>query len=127
MSTVARIWLSLAAFLVVGGIVYGITSHELAGAPLLLVGAATFCYLGLVAVRAVRTASRAEREGLESVDASTEPHVDPTIWPVGFSLAAVGLALGLVVNRWLLAVGGFLFVLSALGWYRAIARQRRHG
>lgn len=127
MITAARVWFGLAAFLVVTGAIYGITSHELAGAPLLLVGSVAFFYLGMVARGRVRDASRPEGGGGAPDEVSeAEAHVAPTIWPFGFSIAAVMLALGLVVSRWLLAVGGAVFVLAAVGWFRDVARQHQH-
>ncbi len=74
MGTASRIWLSLAGFLVIAGLVYGLTSHEVAGAPLLLVGGATFCYLGLVGRAAVRR--RAPEEG-SGAGREAEVHVAP--------------------------------------------------
>jgi hypothetical protein len=75
----------------------------------------------------VRDASRSEGDGHAPGEASeAEAHVAPTIWPFGFSIAAVLLALGLVVSRWLLAVGGVLFLLAAVGWFRDVARQHQH-
>jgi hypothetical protein len=123
--TAARVWFGLAAFLVVTGAIYGITSHELAGAPLLLVASVTFFYLGMVARRQVRYASRPEPAEHGGDVPEAEAHVGPTIWPFGFSVAAVTIALGLVVTRWLLAAGAVLFVLSAVGWFRDVARQHR--
>lgn len=127
MITAARVWFGLAAFLVVTGAIYGITSHELAGAPLLLVASVTFFYLGMVARRQVRDASRPEGDGHAPGEVSeAEAAVAPTIWPFGFSIAAVMLALGLVISRWLLAAGAALFLLAAVGWSRDVARQHRH-
>jgi hypothetical protein len=125
--TAARVWFGLAAFLVVTGAIYGITSHELAGAPLLLVASVTFFYLGMVARRQVRDASRPEGDGHPPGEVSeAEAAVAPTIWPFGFSIAAVTLALGLVISRWLLAAGAALFLLAAAGWFRDVTRQHRH-
>lgn len=127
MITAARVWFGLAAFLVVTGAIYGITSHELAGAPLLLVASVTFFYLGMVARGRVRDASRPEPAGHAPGEVSeAEAHVAPTIWPFGFSIAAVMLALGLVISRWLLALGAALFLLAAVGWFRDVAQQHRH-
>src|SRR6266508_3044636 len=80
----------------------------------------------MVARARVRDASRPEREGHAPGEVSdAEAHVAPTIWPFGFSIAAVMLVLGLVVNRWLLAVGGVLFFLAAVGWFRDEPRISR--
>ncbi len=122
MGTVSRIWLALAGFLAVAGVVYGLSSHEVAGAPLLLVGGATFAYLGLVAVREVRRTPPGD-ESEEGAEAEEPPHVAPTIWPFGFSIAAVLLALGLIVSHLILVVGGVAFVLSAAGWLRDVTRS----
>lgn len=127
MITAARVWFGLATFLVVTGTIYGITSHELAGAPLLLVGAVAFFYLGIVARGWVRGASQREpAEHAPRQASEAEVHVAPTIWPFGFSVAAVMLALGLVVSRWLLALGAALFLLATVGWFRDVARQHGH-
>lgn len=123
MSTLLRIALWLSGFLLVAGLVYGVTSHELTGAPLLLVAAATFTYLGLASRSAIRKAVRAG-EGA-SGEAEEPPHVPPTIWPLAFSIAALAIAIGVVVSRWILAAGIALFAVSAGGWFRDIARQHR--
>jgi hypothetical protein len=119
MSTFARICFSLAVFLGVAGLVYGFTSHELAGTTLFLVAATTFGFLGLVS-RSVA----AHETGPEPEEA--EVHVSPTIWPFGFAMAAVIIALGLIVTQWLLIAGAIAFALSAAGWLRDIARSRAH-
>jgi hypothetical protein len=119
-STASRVWLSLAGFLLIAGAVYGLTSHEYAGAPLLLVGGATFSYLALVGRSVVR---RSQRD-VEPVQGSEEgePHVAPSIWPFAFSIAGVVIALGLIVSPWILLVGVLAFAVSAGGWLRDFAR-----
>src|SRR4029453_18081142 len=110
-----------------GGALFGHPRHPRHGAPLLLVGWVAFFYLGMVARGRVRDASRPEGGGGAPDEVSeAEAHVAPTIWPFGFSIAAVMLALGLVVSRWLLVVGGAVFVLAAVGWFRDVARQHHH-
>jgi Cytochrome c oxidase subunit IV len=119
MSTIARICFLLAAFLVVAGAVYGLTSKELGGTTLLLVAAGTFCFLGLVSRGVARREAGAEPEEMEV-------HVGPTIWPFGFAIAAVIIALGLIVSPWILIAGALAFALSAAGWFRDVARSRAH-
>jgi cytochrome c oxidase subunit IV len=119
MTTISRICLSLAAFLAIAGTVYGLTSHEHAGTTLLLIAAATFCFLGLVS----RMVARAEAG---SATEEMEVHVAPTIWPFGFAVAAVIIAFGLVITPWILLAGAIVFVLSAAGWIRDVARSRVH-
>ena len=109
--------MALAAFLVIAGLVYGFTSHERGGTTLLLVAGVTFLFLGLVA----RTEARHEAEGASSEE---EPHVGPTIWPLGFAVSAVIIALGLIVDAWILIAGAVVFALSAAGWFRDVARSR---
>jgi uncharacterized membrane protein len=120
MSTFARICFSLAVFLGVAGTVYGLTSQELAGTTLFLVAATTFGFLGIVS-RAIA----AQSTGPEPAEAE-EVHVSPTIWPFGFAIAAVIIALGLIVTKWLLIAGAIAFALSAAGWLRDVARSRAH-
>jgi hypothetical protein len=120
MSTVSRICLALALFLAVAGAVYALTAHERSGATELLVGAATFCFLGLVARTEARRAEASE--GAEEA----EVHIAPTIWPFGFAIAAVILAIGLVVTPWILILGGLMFALSAAGWLRDVSRSHAH-
>jgi hypothetical protein len=120
MSTIARICLSLTAFLAIAGAVYGLTSHEEVGTTLLLSAAGTFCFVGLVS----RTVAR--RETGSGSGEEPEVHVAPTIWPLGFAVAAVIIAFGLVVSAWLLVAGAIAFALSAAGWIRDVARSRAH-
>ena len=121
MSTISRICLSLAGFLAIGGAVYGLTSREPGGATLLLAAAGTFCFVGLVSRMEARRAV-----GPEPGEEIEEVHAAPTIWPFGFAVAAVIIALGLVVSAWLLIVGAIAFALSAAGWIRDVARSRAH-
>ena len=55
-----------------------------------------------------------------------EVHVGPTIWPFGFAIAAVIIALGLIVTPWLLILGAIAFALAAAGWLRDVAHSRAH-
>jgi len=66
MSSLSRICMWLALFLLVAGTVYGATSHESAGTTLLLVGSATFWFLTFVARRVARQEEeRPSQEGTE--------------------------------------------------------------
>jgi hypothetical protein len=116
MKAASRVFLSLAAFLVIAGGVYGFSAHEPVGATLLIIGSATFLFLALVA-RALAS------EDPDEAAAEEEVHVGPTIWPLGFAIAGLVLALGLIVTQWLLVIGGILFVLCAAGWLRDVARS----
>ena len=120
MSPLSRICFWLAGFLAVAGTVYGLTSHEPGGTTLLLAASVTFCFLGVVSRMVAR------REAGEEPSGEPEVHVGPTIWPLGFAVAAAVLALGLVISGWLLIVGALLFGLSAAGWLRDVSRSRSH-
>jgi len=117
MSTLSRICLGLALFLVVTGGVYGLTSHEHAGTTELLVSAVTFCFLGVI----FRLVGAREDEGQPEEEA--EIQVAPTIWPFAFAIAGVILAVGLIVSQWIVILGGLVAALSAAGWLRDVARS----
>ena len=119
MNALSRICFSLTVFLAIAGSVYGLTSHEEAGTTLLLVAAATFCFLGIVSRLVARRETGEELAG-------EEVHVGPTIWPFGFAIAAVIIALGLIVSAWILILGAIAFALSAAGWLRDVTRSRAH-
>lgn len=123
MTVVSRILLSLAGFLVIAAAVYGLTSHELTGGPLLLAASVTFCYLGLVARRDARRGAAAAGSPAAH---EAEAVVAPTIWPFGFAVAAATLMLGLFVSRWILIPAGVVFALSVAGWFRDVARGHAH-
>ena len=117
MSTLSRICLGLAVFLLVAGGVYGVTSHEPAGTTLLLVASATFWFLMFV------TGHVAKQEQEEGGRDEVELHIAPTIWPFGFAIAAFVVALGLIVSSWILIPGAVFVVVCAAGWFRDVARS----
>jgi hypothetical protein len=117
MSTLSRICLGLAVFLVVTGGVYGLTSHEHAGTTELLVSAVTFCFLGVI-LRLVGA-----REAEDHPEEEAEVQVSPTIWPFAFAISGVILAVGLIVSQWIVILGGLAAALSAAGWLRDVARS----
>ena len=122
MSVLSRICLGLAGFLAVAGGVYGVTSHEPAGTVLLLVAALTFCFLGIVTRMVARGSEGSEQAGSEQAG-EDEVYVAPTIWPFGFAIAGVILAIGFIVSPWILAVGAVAFAVSAAGWLRDVTRS----
>jgi hypothetical protein len=118
MSDYARISLRLALFLVVVGIVYGATSHEFVGTPLLLIAAGGSAFVGSFIRRAIRDADAHQDAGDDD-----EPHVGPTIWPFVLSLSAVGFVLGAIVSWWLLVIAAVLFGAASVGWVRDVRHQ----
>jgi len=121
MSTLSRICLGLAVFLAIAGGIYGSTSHEPAGTTELLVAAVTFCFLGII-LRLV-----ASREPGGEPEEGTELEVAPTIWPFGFAISGVILAVGLIVSPWIVLLGGLAAALSAAGWLRDVSRSHAGG
>ena len=125
----SRVAFSLSVFLLVTAGVYWFTAYEPIGGSLLAVGAVGFTYIGLVSRAAARRAERVEASEQPLVTeekAEVEEHITPTIWPFMFSVAALGIVLGVVVARWLLILGGLVFVASAAGWFNDIRRQHAH-
>ena len=117
MGSLSRICMWLAAFLLIAGTVYGLTSHEPAGTSLLLVASATFWFLAFVARHVARQeAEQPDRE-------EDELHIGPTIWPFGFAISAVIIGLGVIISPWILIPGAVAFVLCAAGWLRDVARS----
>ncbi len=126
MKVVSKIAFGLGLFIFAAGAVYGVTAHERTGAVLLLIVSIAFFYIGLAARGAAREGEDLEPEQQASAleeKQEEEEEIGPTIWPFAFSLAAVGIVLGLVVARWLLVVGGIVFAASVVGWFRDIRRQ----
>ena len=117
MSTLSRVCIGLAVFLLVAGGVYGVTSHEPAGTTLLLVASATFWFLAFV------TRHVAKQEGEMGGQEEVQVHIGPTIWPFGFAIAAFVVALGLIVSSWILIPGAVFVVVCAAGWFRDVARS----
>ncbi len=117
MRLVSNVLFGIGLFLGIAAAVYGFTAHEPIGSTLFVVGSLTFLALGLVA------RSEARRAGAEGQGEEELVHVGPTIWPLGFALASVLLALGLIVSPWFFVAGGLLAGASATGWLRAVARS----
>ena len=107
MTLFSRIFMGLGAFLIVMGIVYGLVGSEHEGPVEMLVVAGGALLIGTYLVRAVqraRASVAAQAAGAVPSAADTEPHVPPTIWPLVFALSTIGIVLGSVGPRWVLAV-----------------------
>jgi len=102
------------------------TAHERTGSTLLVILSICLFYIALVARGGARADDAGEALSPAPEEAEAEAIIAPTIWPFAFSLAAMGLVLGVVVARWLLVVGGALFLACAAGWYRDIRGQHAH-
>ena len=114
----------VAAFLIVDAAIYMATAREWTGGPLIAATAGAFAYLAFVLAGAVRRASRElEAEPSAAVGAVELEHVGPTIWPAGFAVAAILLAVGAAVVKWLIVPGVIVFVASAIGWALDVRHQ----
>ena len=130
MKPVSRAMLIIALFLIVDGSIYLATAREWTGGLLILATSIAFVYMGYILRGAVRRASREMAKDPSAQVGGVElEHVGPTIWPVGFAVAAVLLAAGSVTVRWILIPGVILFVASALGWFMDVRHQHEahHG
>jgi hypothetical protein len=135
MRLATRILFGLSVFLLVAAAVYWTMSYtgtarnrDPAGPALLAVAAVGFGYTGLVLWRAARRADReAAAEAAPGAEQATVVHVPPTIWPFGFSVAALALVVGAVVaGRILVPLGLALFAAAAAGWFADVRRTARH-
>ena len=128
MSLFSRIFTGLGAFLIVMGIVYALVTKEYEGGTEMLTVAGGALLIGVYLTRAVqraRTAVAAQAAGAAPAG-DDEPHVPPTIWPLVFALSTIGIVLGSVGPRWVLAAGAVVLVVSLVGWSLDVRRQWRH-
>jgi Cytochrome c oxidase subunit IV len=131
-----RILFGLSGFLFLAAAVYWTMSYtgtaqnrDPAGPALLAVAAVGFGYTGLVLWAAGRRADReaAAEHAAPGTGPAAVAHVPPTIWPFGFSLAALALVVGAVVaTRVLVPLGLALFAAAAAGWFADVRRGARH-
>jgi hypothetical protein len=129
MKLFSRIFTGLGAFLIVMGIVYALVTREYEGGTEMLTVAGGGLLIGVYLARAVqraRVAVAAQAAGAAPGAADTEPHVPPTIWPLVFALSTIGIVLGSVGPRWVLAAGAVVLVVSLVGWSLDVRRQWRH-
>jgi Cytochrome c oxidase subunit IV len=122
MRVASRVWLALGGFLLIAAGVYGFTAHEYGGAPLLFVGGMAFAYLASVGW----VVEREEPEAEGGAEEEPEAQVAPTIWPFGFAITGLVIVIGLVVSRWILAVGIVAFGFAAAGWLRQVVQAHAH-
>lgn len=120
MSTSARFFFGIGAFIAVAGVVYWFGSYEGAGTTMLAAaaGLALFCaaYLWLQ----VRRADPDEDAG-EGEPAGWAPHA--SVWPFWIGVAGFFLTNGLIVGSWFLVPGVILLLAGVVG-YAAQTRAR---
>lgn len=125
MRLMARIFLGLGVFMIVAGVIYGLHSYEWQGFALMLTVAGGALIIGGFIAQGVQRAQTAAADR-EQVEMEGEPHVGPTIWPLVFSLSMIGLVVGAVASRWVLAIGGALCIVALAGWLSDVHRQWQH-
>lgn len=122
MKLLGRIFLAFGVFLVVAGVGYGIHSRDYQGLTLILTTAGGAFLFGGYLSQALQRAT-----AIQSADQTTaaegEPHVGPTIWPLVFALSMVPLVVGALGSRWVLVVGGVVFLVAGVGWLLDVQRQ----
>jgi hypothetical protein len=116
---------ALGAFYLVAGLLYAATADVYGGFPLLMAAAVAIAGFGGYMLLTIRRAERALAAS-EAEPEEVEPHVGPTIWPLGYALSAVGLVLGFLAYPPLYVIGAGLFVASTSGWFADVRRQWRH-
>jgi hypothetical protein len=129
MTLLSRIFMGVGAFLIVVGAIYGLVTYEWEGFTEMVTVAGGALVVGVYLTRAVqraRAAVDAEAAGARPGAADTEPHVPPTIWPLVFAVSTIGIVLGSVGPRWVLAAGAVVLVVSLVGWSLDVRRQWRH-
>lgn len=129
MNLFSRIAMALGAFLIVVGAIYGLAAYEWEGFTEMLTVAGGALLIGVYLTRAVQRARAtlaAEAAGAGPSAGEAEPHVAPTIWPLVFALSMIGVVIGAVGPRWVLAAGGIVLVASLVGWSLDVRRQWRH-
>jgi Cytochrome c oxidase subunit IV len=136
MRLATRILFALSGFLLLAAAVYWTMSYtgtaqnrDPAGPALLAVAAVGFGYTGLVLWAAARRADReaAAEHAAPGAERATVAHVPPTIWPFGFSVAALALVVGAVVaTKVLVPLGLALFAAAAAGWFADVRHTARH-
>ena len=136
MRLATRILFGLSGFLLLAAAVYWTMSYtgtaqnrDPAGPALLAVAAVGFGYTGLVLWAAARRADReaAAEHAAPGPEHAAVAHVPPTIWPFGFSVAALALVVGAVVaTKVLVPLGLALFAAAAAGWFADVRRTARH-
>src|SRR4029453_8624537 len=132
MRLATRILFGLSGFLLLAAVVYwtmsytGTAQNRDPAGPALLGGAALG--FGDIRLGLWRGARRADEEAAAEhaapgAEQATVAHVPPTIWPFGFSIAALALVVGAVVaTKVLVPLGLALFAAAAAGWFADVRR-----
>jgi len=126
MRLLANIFRGLGIFLIIDGVLYGLHSRDIDGGVLILTVAGGSLVLGSYLIRGVHRASVVREAEHGEGTTETEPHVEPTIWPLVFAVSMIGLVVGALGATWALVEGGILLVVALVGWALDVRRQWQH-
>lgn len=126
MRLLANIFRGLGIFLIIDGVLYGLHSRDIDGVVLILTVAGGALVLGSYLIRGVHRASVVQEAKPGEGVTETEPHVEPTIWPLVFAVSMIGLVVGALGATWALVEGGILLVVALVGWALDVRRQWQH-
>ena len=126
MKLLANVFRGLGVFLILDGIAYGFHSRDIDGVVLILTVAGGALVIGSYLIRGVHRASVVREAEAGEATTETEPHVEPTIWPLVFAVAMIGLVVGALGATWALVEGGVLLVVALVGWALDVRRQWQH-
>jgi hypothetical protein len=116
--TLGRLFLGIAAFLIVGGTVYVVFSDEWAGKVLLLLAAGLGLIIGLFLELGV---DKTTDDGAEPEQGLYLPH--SSIWPFWLGVGALVIANGFALGLWGLIPGVIIMALALLGFGRQSRRR----
>jgi hypothetical protein len=125
----ARIFLGIAAFLVLATVVYGVTAGEDAGTTMLLLAGGMAMMIGAYLAVQARRGTDAAEPGREGEGGAEEPAVDhgylphASIWPFGVGMGLVVMANGLALGLWAVVPGALLAGSSLWGYARQSRRR----
>jgi hypothetical protein len=125
----ARIFLGIAAFLVLATAVYFVTSSEDAGSTMLLLAGGMALIVGGYLAFQARTSTDAAEPGRAGSGGSEEPALEEaylphaSVWPFALGMGLVVLANGLALGLWAVIPGGLLTAASAWGYARQSRRR----
>lgn len=126
MRLLANIFRGLGIFLIIDGVLYGLHSRDIDGGVLILTVAGGALVIGSYLIRGVHRASVVREAAPGEGATETEPHVEPTIWPLVFAVSMIGLVVGALGATWALVEGGILLVVALVGWALDVRRQWQH-
>ena len=125
----ARIFLGIAAFLMLITAVYWLTSFENAGTTMLLLAGGMALTIGAYLAFQTRRGSDAAEPERDGGGGAAEPAVDhgylphASIWPFGVGMGLVVMANGLALGLWAVIPGALLAGSSLWGYARQSRRR----